>query len=224
MSLAALLVANRAGARRATIYFALGMGAWYGLLLSGVHATLAGVLAAVFVAERVKIVLGALAGVIRRSADAIDGHAANGVRGAMEPERVATISVLSRALDAANLPIQRFEHMVHPWVAFGIAPVFALFNAGVAVDASAIRTLSFPVPLGIMAGFVLGTACRYFRGELVGREGWTGQLARGRVMGPCVRHGLFGDVPSPVETRRRLSDQFLTSSAFQRRMSETATA
>jgi NhaA family Na+:H+ antiporter len=134
--LAALLVANRAGARRAPIYLALGMGAWYGLLVSGVHAT--------------------LAGVIRRSADAIDVHAANGVRGAMEPERFAAISALSRTLDAANSPIQRFEHMVHPWVAFGIVPVFALFNAGVAIDASAIQALLFPVPLGIIAGLVIG--------------------------------------------------------------------
>jgi Na+/H+ antiporter NhaA len=30
--------------------------------------------------------------------------------------------------------------MVHPWVAFGIVPIFALFNAVVALDASAIRT------------------------------------------------------------------------------------
>jgi NhaA family Na+:H+ antiporter len=154
--LAALLVANRAGARRAPIYLALGMGAWYGLLVSGVHATLAGVLAALFVPARVRVVPDALAGVIRRSADAIDVHAANGVRGAMEPERFAAISALSRTLDAANSPIQRFEHMVHPWVAFGIVPVFALFNAGVAIDASAIQALLFPVPLGIIAGLVIG--------------------------------------------------------------------
>ncbi len=32
--LAALLVASRAGARRAPIYLVLGMGAWYGLLIS----------------------------------------------------------------------------------------------------------------------------------------------------------------------------------------------
>jgi NhaA family Na+:H+ antiporter len=64
--------------------------------------------------------------------------------------------VLSRTLDAANSPIQRFEHMVHPWVAFGIVPVFALFNAGVAIDASAIQMLAYPVPLGIIAGLVIG--------------------------------------------------------------------
>ena len=87
---------------------------------------------------------------------------ANGVRGAMEPERFATISAWSRTLDAANSPIQRFECMVHPWGAFDIVPVFALFNAGVAIDASAIRTLAFPVPLGIMAGLVIGKPAGIF--------------------------------------------------------------
>ena len=47
--LAALFVANRAGARRGLIYLALAMGVWYGLLISGVHATLAGVLTALVV-------------------------------------------------------------------------------------------------------------------------------------------------------------------------------
>jgi NhaA family Na+:H+ antiporter len=80
----------------------------------------------------------------------------------MEPERFATTRVLSHTLDAAHSPIQRFEQMVHPWVAFGIVPVFALFNAGVAIDAAAIRTLAFPVPLGIMAGLVLGKPAGIF--------------------------------------------------------------
>lgn len=154
--LAALFVASRAGARRAPIYLVLGMGAWYGLLLSGVHATLAGVLAALLVPARVKIVPDALAGVIRRGADAIDVQAAKGAGGAMEPERFEASSALSRTLDAANSPIQSFEQMVHPWVAFGIVPAFALFNAGVALDASALPTLALPVPLGIMTGLVLG--------------------------------------------------------------------
>lgn len=154
--LAALLVANRAGARRVPIYLALGAGLWYGLLISGLHATLAGVLSALLVPARVRIVPDALAQVIRRSADAIETHRTNGVRSAMDPERFATISVLSRALDAANSPLQRFEHMVQPWVTFAILPLFALFNAGVAIDASAMRTLASPVPLGIIAGLVIG--------------------------------------------------------------------
>lgn len=46
--------------------------------------------------------------------------------------------------------------MVQPWVTFGILPVFALFNAGVGIDASAIPTVASPVPLGIIAGLVIG--------------------------------------------------------------------
>lgn len=154
--LGALFVANHAGARRAPIYFVLGVGLWYGLLISGLHATLAGVLSALLVPARVRVVPGALAQVIRRSADAIETHSTNGGRSAMDPERFAAISVLSRTLDAANSPLQRFERMVQPWVTFAILPVFALFNAGVVIDASAIRTLASPVPLGIIAGLVIG--------------------------------------------------------------------
>jgi len=153
---AGLFVANRAGLRRAPIYLALGIGAWYGLLTSGVHATLAGVLSAMFVPARVRILPEAIAGVIRRSGDAIEAHDDNGTGLAMDPDRFAAISALGRVLEAAKSPLQRFEHMVHPWVAFGIVPVFALFNAGVAIDASAMRALASPVPLGIMAGLVIG--------------------------------------------------------------------
>jgi len=154
--LAALFVANRAGARRVPIYLALGAGLWYGLLISGLHATLAGVLSALLVPARVKIVPGALAQVIRRSADAIEARVVNGSGRAMDPERFAAISVLGRTLDAANSPLQRFEHMVQPWVTFAILPVFALFNAGTLIDASAVRTLASPVPLGIIGGLVIG--------------------------------------------------------------------
>ncbi len=154
--LVTLFVANRAGARRAPIYLMLGAGLWYGLLISGIHATLAGVLSALVMPARVRIVPEALAQVIRRSADAVEADAVHGVRRAMDPQRFETISVLSRTLDAANSPLQRFEHMVQPWVTFAILPVFVLFNAGVAVDGSAMRTLASPVPLGIIVGLVFG--------------------------------------------------------------------
>ena len=50
-------------------------------------------------------------------------------------------------------PLDRLETALHPWVAFGIMPLFALANAGVAVDRSA---LGSPVALAVAAGLVLG--------------------------------------------------------------------
>jgi NhaA family Na+:H+ antiporter len=150
---AALVAANRGGFRHPVIYFCLGIGLWYGFLISGVHATLAGVLAAFTVPARVRIPPHRLAGVVRRAADRLD---ALDTGGDMDSQRFALISFLRKVAEGAKSPLQRFEHMAHPWVAFAILPVFALFNAGITIDAGALATLLDPLPLGIAAGLVVG--------------------------------------------------------------------
>jgi len=154
--LPALWLANRIGARRGSIYLLLGIGLWAGFLMSGLHATLAGVLTALFVPARVKIVPDALPLVIRRGADGIEANANNKETGAMDTDRVALIGAIGGSLDAATAPLQRFERMVQPWVTYGILPIFGLFNAGVAIDAEVLRTLPTAVPLGIILGLLLG--------------------------------------------------------------------
>ena len=56
----------------------------------------------------------------------------------------------------ATTPLQRIEHTLHPYVAFGIMPLFALANAGVALTESAGLSLTEPVSLGIVVGLVVG--------------------------------------------------------------------
>ncbi|MFO1405974.1 MAG: Na+/H+ antiporter NhaA [Steroidobacteraceae bacterium] len=58
--------------------------------------------------------------------------------------------------DPAHPPLARLEHSLHPWVAFGILPVFAFTNAGVDLAGLAPRDLLEPVPLGIVLGLVVG--------------------------------------------------------------------
>lgn len=154
--LLALGVANHSGTHRGSIYLVLGLGLWAGFFLSGLHATLAGVLTALFVPARVKIVPDALPRVIHRGADNIEAQAMDNETDAMDPDRVAIIGAIGGTLDAATAPLQRFEHKVQPWVTYGILPAFGLFNAGVAIDATVLRTLPTAVPLGIMVGLVLG--------------------------------------------------------------------
>lgn len=154
--LLALWLANRFGARRGSIYLLLGVCLWAAFFMSGLHATLAGVLTAFFVPARVKIVPGALPQVIRRGADDIEAQARANKPDAMDPDRVAIISAIGGSLKAGSAPLQRFEHIVQPWVTYAILPVFGLFNAGVVIDATVLRALPTAVPLGIMVGLVLG--------------------------------------------------------------------
>lgn len=64
-------------------------------------------------------------------------------------------------------PALRLEHALHPWVAFGIVPLFALANAGVTVDMAALRTLADPLPLGIVLGLFLGKQVGVFAGTWI---------------------------------------------------------
>jgi NhaA family Na+:H+ antiporter len=53
-------------------------------------------------------------------------------------------------------PLQSLLHSLHPWVAFGILPLFAFVNAGVSFENFTLRSLLEPVPLGIMLGLLVG--------------------------------------------------------------------
>jgi NhaA family Na+:H+ antiporter len=61
-----------------------------------------------------------------------------------------------RAPDGTEPPTQRLIHALHPWVAFGIMPVFALANAGVHIDGGLGDGPAAVVTLAVMVGLVLG--------------------------------------------------------------------
>ena len=61
-----------------------------------------------------------------------------------------------RGGEGEESPLRRLEHALHPWVAFGVVPLFAVANSGVRLAGMAVRDALHPVPLGIFAGLVLG--------------------------------------------------------------------
>jgi NhaA family Na+:H+ antiporter len=113
LAIAGLLALNRFGVRQVAPYILVGLVLWVCVLKSGVHATLAGVVTALFVPAR-------------------------------DPA------------DPQHPPLTRLEHALHPWVAFGILPIFAFANAGVNLEGLTVDDLLQPIPLGIMLGLVAG--------------------------------------------------------------------
>jgi Na+:H+ antiporter, NhaA family len=59
-------------------------------------------------------------------------------------------------LEAGARPLIRLEHLLQPWVAFVVVPVFGFANAGVSFAAVDIATLLTPVPLGVAFGLFVG--------------------------------------------------------------------
>lgn len=53
-------------------------------------------------------------------------------------------------------PLRDLEHNLHPWVAFGILPLFAFANAGISFAGMTPQTLLAPLPLGIALGLFVG--------------------------------------------------------------------
>ena len=75
-------------------------------------------------------------------------------------------STISGVLLATTIPhkkrekeyslLLKLEHILSPYVAFGIMPLFAFANAGVVLDGISINTILEPIPLGILCGLFFG--------------------------------------------------------------------
>lgn len=80
----------------------------------------------------------------------------SGVHATLAGVAVAMFIPLTKPGDATVSPLRDLEHVLHPWVAYGILPLFAFANAGVPLTGLSLADLLHPVPLGIIAGLFIG--------------------------------------------------------------------
>ena len=154
--LAALVAANLLGVGRTLVYAVLGVGLWLCFLVSGVHATIAGVLLALTVPAVSFMDPGAF---LERSRYVLDRFEKAGEKGEnvlANEERQAALHALNHAAYKLEPPLHELEHALHPWVVFAIMPLFALANAGVPLGGDMVGALASPVTLGIVLGLVVG--------------------------------------------------------------------
>lgn len=159
--LALMLSANKLGVKNVVFYGIIGIGGvWTAFLMSGIHATIAAVLAAFAIPADARL---PEAEYLKRAAAHLRDFAGmrpNGVA-TLDEEQVEVIARMRDDTRDAIPPSQRLEHAMHPFVSFVVMPVFALANAGVSLgglDADAVfSTWVAPgVALGLLAGKPLG--------------------------------------------------------------------
>lgn len=64
--------------------------------------------------------------------------------------------------NAEPSPLLGLEHALHPWVAYGILPLFAFANAGVSLAGVNLESFTHHVPMGIAAGLLVGKTVGVF--------------------------------------------------------------
>lgn len=151
-----LILANMSGVRNTLFYAILGIGGlWLAFLMSGVHATIAAVLAAFTIPARVKIPELLYSSKLEILHNKFKAATPND-QPTVTQEQLHILEDIRDLSKKALTPLQRLEHSMHPLVAFIIMPVFALANAGVSLTGDILGQLFSPLALGIFAGLLLG--------------------------------------------------------------------
>lgn len=185
--LGAMVVARLLRVWSVVVYAVLGVGVWFALLESGVHATLAGV----------AIGLLAPAGPLLRE-EVARAHARAALRdNVLDPDELAKLRFL---LKESVSVVERLQSALHPVSAYVVLPVFALANAGVELGAIG-KVFTEPVGIGIVLGLVLGkpvgiflasfAAVRLGLGRLPQDTTWPMVLGLGAVGGIGFTVSLF---------------------------------
>jgi Na+/H+ antiporter NhaA len=142
--LGVVLVLRYAGVRRGIAYAAVGAGIWVAVLKSGIDPVIVG------------LVMGMLT--YAYPAARIDLERATELFRSFREQPTPELARSARlGLDSAISPNDRLQQLYHPWTSYVIVPLFALANAGIAINVAFLsRAFSSPITLGILVAYVVG--------------------------------------------------------------------
>jgi NhaA family Na+:H+ antiporter len=151
-----MVIGNLLGIRNFWFYLIVGtLGLWVALLLSGIHATLAGVLAAFTIPARTK--LSEIDFKTRLEDQKLRFEQSTYTDDPLlTTKQVEIINQIIQDGKRALTPLQRVEENIKPFVNYGVLPLFALANAGISLQGNFLDMLLNPIALGVIAGLLLG--------------------------------------------------------------------
>lgn len=157
-----LFVFNRLGIHMILPYFIVGIFMWFFMLESGVHATIAGVLAAFAIPSKPKF---APVNFTRKLRDLLDEYDSYPVATdhTTHDKQKSILNTIQDRIYRVGTPSQRLEQSLHLPVGLVVIPIFALANAGVSIDFSSIgSSIISDISLGVIFGLVFGKVIGIF--------------------------------------------------------------
>lgn len=151
-SLGVIVIMQRVGVRSSLAYVVPAAVTWAGTYAAGIHPTIAGVAVGLLTPVQAWLRPSDL----RRAAS----RALNRLRTpgfpAAPQDLAAPVHDLMHAVVEVRSPVARHVEALHPWVAYGVMPVFALANAGVVIDTADLGGAAVRVLAAVGAGLVIG--------------------------------------------------------------------
>jgi Na+/H+ antiporter NhaA len=147
--------------------FALGTCAWVALLESGVEPVVIG------------LAMGLLVYASPTPRSSLE-RATERFRAFREQPTAELARAAGAELRSATSVNERLQQSFHPWTSYVIVPLFALANAGIAIDTAFLRqAVTSPITLGIFFGYVVGKPV-----GILGSSWLLARLSRGRIQPP----------------------------------------
>ena len=162
LSFGVMLLLNRFGIHAILPYFIIGLFMWFFMLESGVHATIAGVLAALSIPSRPKLAPSTFTHTTKNLLDEYDNYPV-ATDHTMHEKQKAILLNIKDTIDSVGSPSARLEHDLHLPVSLLIIPLFALANAGISIDFSSLgevitQNVSLGIIFGLIGGKIIGIA------------------------------------------------------------------
>jgi NhaA family Na+:H+ antiporter len=196
--LAALVVMNRRQVEEPLAYLAVGTVLWFTVLSSGIHATIAGVVAAFAIPAVARLRPLEFTHVCRVKLEGIEAIDVPGAHTLVDDRQQEYALEIQQAALQSVAPLQRLERAVHPFSAFVVLPAFALANAGIKISGVGLGSaVALGIVLGLVAGKLAGVslgawlAVRAGVADLPGGVGWRHIAGAGALAGVGFTMSLF---------------------------------
>ena len=171
------------------------MGMWFAILGSGMHATIAGVIVALFIPARGKYDTETFTGKVKAYLNRIVCENDCGHSILMNQQHLDAVQAIEIACSNVETPLQRLEHHLQSWVAYLVLPLFALANSGLALrELDMFTAIRHPVTLGVMFGLVFGKPLGILSFTYLGSKLLQAPLMHGIKWSHIAGVGLLGGI------------------------------
>jgi Na+:H+ antiporter, NhaA family len=153
IGIASVLLMQRMGVRAKLAYVPPSLIAWAGIYAAGVHPTIAGVVVGLITPVRAWLGPQGFVADARQQIDHLDARMGDSLS---SHDLTDALKQVGNARREAVSPAGSLIEMLHPWVAFAIMPIFALANAGVAIDVETVDGPAMNIAAGVALGLLLG--------------------------------------------------------------------